>query len=179
MNKAIPALTLLCGFLLGVIAGPWLWPRGFQQAPVEEPPAPVTVVAAPAPPPPPPLPPPPPEPELVLKGVFVGADASRSRALIASDEASPRLYKPDDKLPDGSVLKAVSGKDVEIEKNGETRTLTLERGKSGTGTGETAGSAAETEGAVEQPSLPATPADAAETPIEHGAAAAPAEAAAP
>jgi type II secretory pathway component PulC len=67
----------------------------------------------------------------VLKGVFVGADASRSRALIAQGDEDARLYKPDDKLPDGAVLRAVGNKAVEIEKNGEMRTLPLERGRPG------------------------------------------------
>jgi hypothetical protein len=65
--------------------------------------------------------------------VFVGADASRSRALIAQGEDNPRLYKVDEKLPNGYVLKAVSNKEVEIEKNGDTMSLPLVRAAS-TGT---------------------------------------------
>ncbi len=136
MNKAIPALTLLCGFLMGVIAGPWLWPRDLR-APVTVPDTapesntqvqpqlslPEPISAAPAP-----------EaaqeqPEWILKGVLVGEDASRSRALIARGVDEPRLYKVDDKLPDGSVVKAVDYKHVELEKDGETLNLTLDRGR--------------------------------------------------
>jgi type II secretory pathway component PulC len=127
MNKAILVLTLLCGFLLGVVAGPWIWPRQMAATPAASPPPQAVVVPQPLPPPPPPEPIPPPEPELTLKGVLVGADASRSRALIAQGEDSPRLYKVDEKLPNGYVLKAVNNKDVEIEKNGDTMSLPLVR----------------------------------------------------
>jgi type II secretory pathway component PulC len=135
MSKPILFLTLLCGFLLGVIAGPWLWPRDLLRSspPTEPEPslAPVAAVAEPEPtPPPPPEPPPAAEPELVLKGVFVGADAGRSRALIAEGDDSPRPYKVNDKLPNGYVLRAVNHKDVEIEKNGESLTLPLARSQS-------------------------------------------------
>ena len=131
MNKAVTILALAFGFLLGVIAGPWLWPpellNAFTGDPTTAPQEVQAVSAAPPPsPPPPPAPPPPRESELELKGVFVGGDASR--ALIAYGEQAPRPYKLDDKLPDGSVLKAINSKDVEVEKNGETRTLLIERG---------------------------------------------------
>lgn len=154
MNKAVLVLTLLCGFLLGVVAGPWLRPRDLPQVPHAEPTAapPLALAVPETPPPPPPEPPPPAEPELALKGVFVGADAGRSRALIAHGEDAPRLYKVDDKLPDGAVLKTVTGKDIEVEKNGEMRTLALERGKPGVEANEIA---LPTEAAESQPS-PAT-----------------------
>lgn len=129
MNKPLFALSVLSAFLVGVLVGPWLRP---QPQPVPP------IVEAPPPPPqveskPPPLEPPPPaaaaaEAELQLKGVFVGADASRSRALITYDDSSPKPYKLDEKLPDGSVLKAVGNRSIEVERDGQTRTLPLTRG---------------------------------------------------
>lgn len=129
MNKVLTILAAAFGFLLGVIVGPWLWPpellRAFS-AETAQPQAALAPAEPVPPPPPPPAPPPEPETELSLKGVFVGGDASR--ALIAYGKEMPRPYKPDDKLPDGSVLKAINQKDVELEKDGETYTLLLERG---------------------------------------------------
>jgi type II secretory pathway component PulC len=153
MSKAIPALALLCGFLLGVIAGPWLWPPDLLAPLVETAPVPPPVAVLPRPPPPPP-PPPPPEPELVLKGIFVASDPGRARALIARGDESPRLYKPDEKLPDGSVLRVVNSKDVEIEKNGAMRTLPLDRGTPATDASEPA-EAAEPVEEAEVPEQPA------------------------
>lgn len=171
MNKAIPTLTLICGFLLGVIAGPWLWPRDLliqSPAPPESSPqtaiqpevlpvlpAPEAPAAAEA------TAPAQEESELVLKGVLVGEDAARSRALIAQGMAEPRLYKVDDKLPDGSVLKAVENKQVEVEKDGETLKLTLDRGKpsdtpnAGTASVEANDVPAEAEPAASEPQSPA------------------------
>ena len=168
MNKAILALTLLCGFFLGVIAGPWLWPRDLLQAPTEEtlPPQATSLPAPPPPPPPPPAAPPPPtEAELVLKGVFAAADTSRARALIAHGEESPQLYKVDEKLPDGSVLRAVDIKEVQIEKDGEMQTLPLERGKPGTASDESEAPAENTE--VNAPAA-LLPPDESEPPDETG-----------
>jgi hypothetical protein len=171
MNKTIPALTLICGFLLGVIAGPWLWPRDLlTQAPLVPTPSPQAVIlpealpASPATEATAPIlatAPAQEEPDLILKGVLVGEDAARSRALIAHGIAEPRLYKVDDKLPDGSVLKTVDNKRVEIEKNGNTTHLTLDRGKPSTRDGadtpaaDSADAPAVPEPAVAEPASPA------------------------
>lgn len=88
---------------------------------------------------------------MVLKGVLVGEDATRSRALIAYGETEPRLYKPDDKLPDGSVLKTVNNKNVEVEKDGETSSLTLDRGRPSATPQDAETQAPETEPTVTQP----------------------------
>lgn len=131
MNQLVIFLSLLCGFLMGVIAGPWLWPREMRAQPIVESLAPAPEALAHQalpPPPPPPAPEPQVDDQLHLKGVLVGMGEGRSRALIALGTALPKSYKMDDKLPDGSVLKDISGKSVDVEKNGETRTLALERG---------------------------------------------------
>jgi type II secretory pathway component PulC len=126
-----------------VIAGPWLWPRDLltqaPQAPTSSPQAiiqPEALPASPATEPTAPIlatAPAQEEPDLILKGVLVGEDATRSRALIAHGEANARLYKMDDKLPDGSVLKTVSRNSIEIEKDGAVSTLVLVRAQGNEG----------------------------------------------
>ncbi|MGH8454848.1 MAG: type II secretion system protein N [Nevskiales bacterium] len=132
MNKAFAVLAVLCSFLLGVVAGPWLAPlnpRNITELPA---PAEQTPVAQPTVPP---LPTagtqPANEPELALKGVFVSADSGRSRALIALGDDPPVRYRVEQKLPIGFVLKSVGPKSVEIAKDGDTRTLLIQRSKSG------------------------------------------------
>lgn len=131
MNKSILALTLLCGFLLGVVAGPWLWPEPLlkqqaepepaaQQAVVAPPPAPEPVAAAEIPA----------EPEMQLKGVFVIGDGTRSVALIQTGEGQPQPYRVDQKLPNEYVVKTIARNVVEVEKNGTTISLPLVRSSS-------------------------------------------------
>ena len=133
MNKPILALTLLCGFLLGVVTGPWLWPRPLLKGQAEsETPAQQTVVA----PPPAPIPEPvvanetPAEPEMQLKGVFLVSDGERSVALIQTGEGQPQPYRVDQKLPNDYVVKTIAKNVVEVEKNGATVSLPLVRSSS-------------------------------------------------
>ncbi len=130
MDKIVLVLTLVCGFLLGVVAAPWIRPQTTEPAKSDAP-APVVPAAAALPEVPASLPPPPSreaeEPEMALKGVFLVPEEAKSVALISTGEGQAQPYRLEQKLPNGYVLQSIQKNSVEVSKDGNNVTLPLIR----------------------------------------------------